>query len=352
LTGVEREEKGRYMKPFSHTLDRFLTGGSREEIWEKERRKKTHQEQISRMGFRLAKPCQDILGFLRDYAPTSQAERSIIDYMYVSHSTRDFVIRTQIMNEGWAMYWEKKIMLRLFEERAVKGIIDYAKVFSGVCSPRPFFIRNPYHLGYHLWNHIEEMYRDGKVSLDYLEEKDRATKENWKRETHVDPLEAMKHLVRTITDYEFIRRFLTEELIFKFHLNRIYKQHVDLYGISRDMIVREDNRFVWLDPAAVKRNMIGFFTHFHRPRIYVIDTDFIDGGLLLFHRNEGRKLRKSWIEPTLKNIHFIWKSAVSLISAETCYVYSANRFEEKPIVETPFEQVVERMRNNEKPFIP
>jgi stage V sporulation protein R len=29
---------------------------------------------------------------------------------------QDFVMRTQIMNEGWAMYWEKKIMLELFKE--------------------------------------------------------------------------------------------------------------------------------------------------------------------------------------------------------------------------------------------
>ncbi|NQU63324.1 MAG: SpoVR family protein, partial [SAR324 cluster bacterium] len=201
------------LKPFSHTMNVLLQHDSLEVVWKKEQTKKDHQEQISRRGFRLYQPCQDILGFLRRYAPTSRSEKSILDYMYVSHATHDFVVRSQIMNEGWAMYWEKKIMLELFAEKAVKGIIDYAKVFSGVCSPRPFFMRNPYHLGYHLWNHIEELYRDGKVNLDFIEETDQQKKDSWKKPTSKDPIAAMEHLVKTITDYEFLRRFLTEELV-------------------------------------------------------------------------------------------------------------------------------------------
>ena len=85
------------------------------------------------------------------------------------------------------MYWEKKIMHALFEERAVKGIIDYARVFANVCSPRPYFQRNPYHLGFNLWCHIEQLYRDGKVSLDYQEEIDRDKKNRWSEASNVEP---------------------------------------------------------------------------------------------------------------------------------------------------------------------
>ncbi len=265
------------MKPFSHTMDVLLQHDSLEVVWKKEQTKKDQQEQISRRGFRLRQPCQDILGFLRRYAPTSQAEKAILDYMYVSHATHDFVRRSQIMNEGWAMYWEKKIMLNLFAENAVKGIIDYAKVFSGVCSPRPFFMRNPYHLGYHLWNHIEELYRDGKVDLDFIEETDQQKRELWKKPGTTEPLAAMEHLVRTITDYEFLRRFLTDELVETFHLNRIPKFYVNRMGLNKDAIIRDDDHYVWIAPQPVKEEMLTFFTHFQRPRIYLIDTDFIDG---------------------------------------------------------------------------
>lgn len=345
-----KEEPASLMKPFSHTMDALLKSKGLEDAWEADRQKRDQQEQISRTGYRLYRPCQDILGFLRNYAPASKAERAIIDYMYVAHSTHDFVIRTQIMNEGWAMYWEKKIMLELFKEKAVKGIIDYAKVFSGVCAPRPFFMRNPYHLGYHLWTHIEELYRTGRVTLDFVEEKDVQKREQWDVKTNVDPLDCMKHLVETVTDYEFLRRFLTEELIYEFHLNRVFKQYADYYGVNKDAIVKENDYFIWLDPKSVKQEMLAFFTHFHRPRIYIIDTEFIDGGLLLFHRNDGRALRKSWIEPTLKNINFIWKSAASLISGEKIYSYSNRKFEEKNIEEISFEQILERMDRGKKPF--
>ncbi len=347
---VEEETTQELLRPYSYTIESLLKSNDVVTAVENEMQKKTHREQMSRAGYRLFRPCQDILGFLRNYAPTSQAERAILDYMYVSHSTHDFVIRTQIMNEGWAMYWEKKIMLELFREQAVKGIIDYAKVFSGVCAPRPFFMRNPYHLGYHLWNHIEELYKKGKVSLDFHEEMDIETRAKWNKETGIDPLKAMNHLVETVTDYEFLRRFLTEDLVFEFHLNRIFKQHAEHYGINKDAIVMEDNYFVWLDPKMVKDEMLQFFTHFQRPRIYIIDTDFIDGGLLLYHRNDGRVLRKSWIEPTLKNINFIWKSAASLMSGEKIYTYSNQKFEERAIKEVSFDQILSRMDKNQKPI--
>ncbi|MCP4753746.1 MAG: hypothetical protein GY866_22915 [Proteobacteria bacterium] len=347
---LSEEIKKPLLKPFSHTMDSLLKPDSNEEIWQKELLKKTQQEQMNRKGYRLYRPCQDVLGFLRHYAPTSRSEKAILDYMYVSSSNHDFVIRTQIMNEGWAMYWEKKIMLELFKEEAVKGIIDYARVFSGVCTPRPFFMRNPYHLGYHLWNHIEELYRDGKVSLEYLEENDKVKKENWKIDSEIDPLDRMKHLVKTITDYEFLRRFLTSELICEFHLNRIPRQQANAFGVTKNTIVKEDDFWVWVDPELVKQDMLSFFTHFHRPRIYIIDTDFMDGGLLLFHRNDQKKLRKDWIKPTLKNVNFIWKGPVSLAAGEMMYTYSASKFTEKTIREVTFEQVLERMEKYEKPL--
>ncbi|MFH2133080.1 MAG: hypothetical protein ABIK68_22095, partial [bacterium] len=100
----------------------------------------------------------------------------------------------------------------------------------------------------------------------------------------------------------------------------------------------------------VKEEMLMFFTHFQRPRIYLIDTDFIDGGLLLLHRNDGKKLRKDWIRPTLRNINYIWKGAVSLVSGDSLFTYSNNRLSEKNVPEMTFEQVIEQMKKSEKPI--
>ncbi len=336
--------------PYSSTLNSILRQDNSDLFVESENKRKI-SEVLSRRGYRLRAPCQDILGFLKNYSPTSWSEATILNYLYTRHKHQDFVVRTQIMNEGWAMYWEKKIMMELFSEDAVRGVIDYAKVFSGVCYPRPWFQRNPYHLGYHMWGHIEELYKKGKISLDYEEETDLETKENWSKKPNIEPHKRMRHLVKTITDYEFLRRYLTPELVERYHLNRIPIQMAKQLRIKDDDIQKANKQWIWLHAQPVIPEMLRFFTHYFRPRIYIIDNDFMDGGLLLFHRNDGRDLRKDWIKPTLNNIKSIWKAPVYLYSKETLYSYRASKFDESKTVSLEFDSVVEKMRQHKKPFV-
>lgn len=351
-TGEMDKVEPEAVAPVFDTLTRLLAGTTEEGGFESELRKKRRDETLSRKGYILKAPCQDVLDFLRHYAPVSRAERAILDYKYVTKSPQDFVMRTQIMNEGWAMYWEKKIMLALFEERAVEGVIDYARVFSNVCRPRPYFQRNPYHLGYNLWCHIEQLYRDGKVSLDYREEVDRDKKNQWQQRSDIDPIEAMGHLVETVTDYEFLRRFLTPQLIHDLHLNRIDRRTADRLGIKDGDVVERDDQWVWLDPEPIKDEMLGFYTHFYRPRIYVVDADYQDGGLLLYHRDDGRSLRKDWIRPTLRNLNLIWKAPVALLTKDQLFAVTGNQYKSEEVKPIPFEQIVHRMQKGERPFRP
>ncbi|MDF1813402.1 MAG: SpoVR family protein [Verrucomicrobiales bacterium] len=338
--------------PYSYTLSEVIQKKeNHESLLETDNRRKSNKEALNRRGYKLKAPCQDIMGFLRKFAPASTGERNILDYLYTVNSTSDFVIRTQIMNEGWAMYWEHKIMKKLFEEKACTGIIDYCKIFAGVCYPRPYYQRNPYHLGYYMWNHIEELYEQGKVSLEFVEETDVAKKAAWDKPSGQQPLKAMEHIIETCTDYEFLRRFLTTELIDKFHLNRIPKSHIPHLKITANDVAREDRQFVWVNPEPVKEQMLNFFTHFHRPRIYLIDVDFMEGGLLLYHRDDGRDLRRRWIRPTLKNINMIWKGPVSLLCRESLYTLSAGKFKNSTVEAPPFEHIVERMQEGRRPFV-
>ena len=338
--------------PYSHTLNEVIKKkDNHKHLVETEIRKKSKSETLSRRGYKLKAPCQDIMGFLREFAPTSTGEKNILDYLYTVSSTSDFVIRTQIMNEGWAMYWEHAIMKKLFAERACTGIIDYSKIFAGVCYPRPYYQRNPYHLGYYMWKHIEELYEQGRVSLDFVEETDVAKKNSWDKPTGREPLEAMEHIIRTCTDYEFLRRFLTNELIEKFHLNRIPKAHIPHLNLGVNDVLKENRNFIWIEPEPVKDQMLQFFTHFHRPRIYLIDVDFLEGGLLLYHRDDGRDLRRRWIRPTLKNINLVWKGPVSLLCKESLYTLSAGKFKNSSVEAPEFEQIVERMQDGKRPFV-
>ncbi len=352
LKGDDEGDGGeRAAMPFSSTLSQLMAEeSSKKGVLGQDLLRRESQQLKSRRGYKLRAPCQDVMGFLRSYGPTSRAERALMDYLYVVHLPQDFVIRTQIMNEGWAMFWEKEIMLELFKEKAVKGIIDYSKVFSGVCYPRPYFQRNPYHLGYHMWCHIEKLFEEGKVDLSYREEVSQEKREQWKKPEKVDARAKMTHLVGTVTDFEFLRRFLTAELVHSLHLNRIDKQWVGPLGVHPKDVVAEDGEFVWLDPLPVKDQMLNFFTHLYRPRIYVIDADFHDGGLLLFHRNDGRRLKRPWIEPTLKNINLLWKGPVSILSRGTLSQFSGGRYRETEVGELTFEQIAERMKKGERPL--
>lgn len=337
------------VQPVFETLTKLLTGGGEERAFERELRRRRRSEALSRRGFVLKAPCQDVLNFIRYFAPSSESERSILDYNYVVRAPQDFVMRTQIMNEGWAMYWEKKLMMELFKERSVAGIIDYARVFSGVCSARPYFQRNPYHLGYNLWTHIEQLYREGKMSLSYREETDRRKKEDWSEGVEADPVLALNRLVRTVTDYEFLRRFLTPNLIHEFHLNRIDRRWAPQLGIKDTEIYDMDEQWIWLNPEPIKEKMLSFYTHFFKPRIYVVDSDFQDGGLLLFHRDDGRELKKDWIEPTLRNLNVLWKAPAYLISRSRLYTVTRGSYDSTEIEAVTFDSVVERMRRGEKP---
>lgn len=339
---------------YSSTLDKMLTPIDSKKIYKKDEENKEKRETINRYGYKLKAPCQDILGFLRKYAPASDNEKNILEYMYLVSKQHNFIIKTQIMNEGWAMYWEKKIMADLFKDNVVKDIIDYCRIFSGVCRPRPFFMRNPYHMGYYMWKHIEDLYSKGKISINYVEEKDRETKEKWDKNGSNNPIENMGHLVRTITDYEFIRRFLDKEMINNLSLNKLDLKDAEKYGFLstgfRDNIISIDKKYVYVNQDFVKNYMLKFFSDFNRPMIYIIDTDYKDGGLVLYHRHNGIDLKQDWIAPTLMNINTIWRSPVYLYSGNLFHRVSGKDYDKKTVPTLDFDEIKEKMFDNKKPF--
>jgi len=352
IIAEKKEEKERQfdVDAYSSTLQILLDPLRNKNIYLEDEISKSRKETIDRKGYKLRAPCQDIFGFLKNFAPASSNEKQILDYIYFVAKHHHFVMQTQIMNEGWSMFWEKKIMNELFKEGVCKDVVDYCRVFSGVCSPRPYFMRNPYHLGYSLWTHIEELYRKGKVSIDYIEEQDMEKKENWDLRSDVDPIKKMEHLVRTITDHEFLRRFLTTELIYKFHLNRLTHRMFKKYGFGREHFHKADEKYIWLDPEFVKNEMLMFFSDYGRPMIYLIDADFEDGGLLLYHRHKGSDLREDWIGPTLRNINHIWKSPVSIVTGDKMYKYINSKTQRGDIEPLSFKEIKEKMSDNQKPF--
>jgi stage V sporulation protein R len=89
--------------------------------------------------------------------------------------------------------------------------------------------------------------------------------------------------------------------------------------------------------------------------LYIIDSDFMDGGLLIYHHHKGRDLREDWIPPTLKNITYIWKAPVSIISNDKFYRMvgsgeNSGGVESIDIEPLEFDFIKQSMASNVKPF--
>jgi stage V sporulation protein R len=344
---TEVDEEPELFIPFSSTLGTMFDKSDSKQIVKKLQEKKADNESISRKGYALKLPCQDILGFLANHAPLSDSEKQIIDYIYFVNSHYDFVRRTQIMNEGWAMYWEKKIMMELFEGDVVDEIIDYSKKFSGVLYPRPFFQRNPYHLGYNMWHSIEEEFQKGMITSEYRNETDLETKLTWDKKPEGDSLEFIEDVVKTCTDYGFLKRFLTDSRITDFHLNRVPKQMG--VKLEPEMIINEDKYNVYVEPEICKDHMLSFFVDYFRPRIYIVNDDYNNGGLLLFHRYNGKDLREDWMKPTLKNLSRIWHGDCYIMSNNVIYSMRGKTYNATKISRVfEFEEIVELMKQGQK----
>ena len=160
----------------------------------------------------------------------------------------------------------------------------------------------------------------------------------------------MEGIVKSSTDYNFINRFMTAEDIRELKLNKVSLQ----YGIKwgNDDIEDMDDENVYVKTDVVKDWMLNFFTSYNRPRIYIIDTDFSNGGLLLFHRDDGKKLKEDWMFPTCSNIAAVWKGHVHIISNGVLYSYTgASKSSQKTTTldrNHTFEQIVETMKEGNK----
>lgn len=333
--------------PFSTTMGQMFNKKDADKMVKEFNKKKDESESISRRGYKLKMPCQDVFGFLNRHAPLSASEKKIMDYKYFINSHYSFIRNTQIMNEGWAMYWEKEIMEQMFKDKVVKGIIGHCKTTAGVMYPRPFFQRNPYHLGFHMWHAIKKDYEEGKITSDYRNEKDLEQKVMWKKDPKGDSLKFLESIVKTTTDYGFLKRFLTKERVTEFHLNRIPKQMN--IGASPDEIINEDKNYIWLDEEIVKSYMLNNFVDWGRPQIYLVNDDYNNGGLLLFHKHSGQDLKEAWIKPTLKNLARIWHNDCYIVSNGVRYSMQGRTYNTQNIDSNyTFDEIIDMMKEGKK----
>ena len=175
-------------------------------------------------------------------------------------------IQTKIMNEGWASYWHYRLMHEL--DLPQKYHIPFLKSHNQVVQPHIGSI-NPYHLGFHLFNKIEE--RHG--------------------------LEECFIARSTAHDEAFIRQYLTQEDCEELNLFA-FSQKKDYY--LKNEVSDEDG---WKPVKNLLVNQVGANTI---PKIYVESIDEGDV-LVLHHEHDGRDLELDYADAVVRHIETLWK---------------------------------------------
>lgn len=217
-------------------------------------------------------PDHDILGFIIEHA--SHLDDWQIDVIeIVRDEARYFIpqMQTKIMNEGWACFWHYRILHDL--ELPAGMHLAFLKSHNQVVRPHVGGI-NPYHLGFHLFNKIEE--RHGLEECFIARE--------------------------CAHDESFLRQYLTQEDVEELNLFSFANQK-GTYSIEE--ISDEEG---WKKIKAILLKNVGFNS---MPKISVSEIE--DGNILaLEHEHDGRDLELSYADEVVLHVSTLWGDVVKL----------------------------------------
>lgn len=258
-----------------------------------EEKKKDEQKKIPEM------PERDVLKFLIEHGDILEGWQK--DILSMLRDEAYYFLpqgQTKIMNEGWATFWHNYIMVEM-GLAGHQGIVEYSKTMGGVIAKGAGL--NPYRLGYMIYNDIRDRWDKGKHGPAYESLTDFEKKKNWDTKEGKG-LEKIFHVRQAFDDVEFIRNFLTDDMI-------------------RDLMVSEqeeqedDEEIEKPEPAEVRSKLVNSMMNSGEPVIVVEDGNFMNSKqLVLRHIYAERELDVNFRDRTLARLFDIWKRPVHLIT--------------------------------------
>jgi len=219
-------------------------------------------------------PDYDLLGFIVEYADMPAWKKDVVEI--VRDESKYFIpqIQTKIMNEGWASFWHYNLLhdLDLPEE----WHLPFIKTHNAVVRPHIGGL-NPYHLGFKLFQSIEEKYG----------------------------LEECFIARESSHDVAFLRQYLTRELCEELGLFT-YSDKGKKAGITIDEISDKDG---W---ETVKTELMRSVGTNSIPVIYVEEEE--DGMLVLRHEHDGRDLDLNHSEAVIGHVDVLWNKGAKLFT--------------------------------------
>jgi stage V sporulation protein R len=275
-------------------MERFINPPA----WVEERRRRL-QEERERRKLRdvteLEEPQKDLMKFLMRFGRLEDWQKDVL--AMIREESYYFVpqIQTKVMNEGYASYWQSRIMAEFAEP---DEFVDHADMMSKVLGAGAL---NPYSLGKLIWEDIKERWDKGRFGREWELCKDPEKKKHWDTGAN-QGTEKIFEVRRNYNDLTFIDEFFTEELFEKLNLFTYeYIPETGMYHItSRDY---ED----------VKKKLLLQYTNLGKPTIKVVTGNYEDKGeLLLIHEWNGIALHWEDAKRVLQNIYALWGRPVNL----------------------------------------
>lgn len=227
----DKEMRDAAMEQLRELRNRIADEGSRSAITKEILEKEAAELQARLMRFPLF-PTQDILGFLADPANTPKLPEEA--HMLIS-IVRDQGLyfqpqgRTKFMNEGWASYWEKHLLLQPELTFPIEMRMSLAKYWTMHSRQATNSYFDPYALGLHVFEYVDEKYgydlpeQEMKVKpLVYVDENvvgeaDEEITVKYTPRNRDKMLEVRKYY----DDNRFLEEFLNEELFEKINLQSL-----------------------------------------------------------------------------------------------------------------------------------
>jgi len=124
-----------------------------------------------------AKPTRDVMLFLLEQAALEEWQQTILSIIREEAYYFAPQAQTKIMNEGWAKYWDRQIIVETGIAES-QEIIDDAEHSAGTLQKSMGRI-NPYKLGFELWKDIEFRWNTGRRGKIWEECNIVTVRKNW-----------------------------------------------------------------------------------------------------------------------------------------------------------------------------
>ncbi|OHA51526.1 MAG: hypothetical protein A3A97_03635 [Candidatus Terrybacteria bacterium RIFCSPLOWO2_01_FULL_40_23] len=227
-------------------------------------------------------------------------------------------IRTKICNEGWASLWHQRLFIP--DERIRTHEVDFAKVDSRVTADPRIGI-NPYAVGKHLFEFIEDLARKGRLSPDYQLLKDIEARKNYDAQ-HGEAIgrQALFEARRIVDDATLIN-FLSE---------KDFQDFVDKYQLfvvgARPHPEDPDKAELYIKTKDGKRYRDLLNASLYHPPYIEYESKSHGPQLYLNHVYEGRSLVTKYIPAVLAGLSFFTGRDVRLETTEYELVQPPNRW--------------------------